>query len=75
MEILGVPFEAATPEDLLLAKLEWAKMGDSQRQIRDAVGILEIQGKDLDLEYIEKWVRALKLQKQWEAARAEAGAD
>jgi hypothetical protein len=38
----------ATPEDVLLAKLEWAKLGDSDRQIEDAAGILKMQRDSLD---------------------------
>jgi hypothetical protein len=32
--ILGIPVYAATAEDLLIAKLEWAKLGESERQLR-----------------------------------------
>jgi hypothetical protein len=35
IEILDISVYAATPEDVLLAKLEWAKLGESERQIRD----------------------------------------
>lgn len=38
----------AAPEDVLLAKLEWAKIGASERQIDDAAGILRMQGVKLD---------------------------
>jgi hypothetical protein len=32
-----------TPEDAILSKLEWARRsGDSERQIRDAAGVLEL---------------------------------
>jgi hypothetical protein len=73
IEILGVSVYAATPEDLLIAKLEWAKTGESERQIRDAAGIIAIQGPALDREYVEKWVAALDLEDQWNRARTEAG--
>jgi len=55
MNILDVTVYAATPEDVLLAKLEWAKLGESERQIRDASGIIEIQRDKLDVEYVERW--------------------
>jgi len=71
-EILGVRVYAATPEDLLIAKLEWAKMGESERQIRDAAGIISIQGPRLDIPYVETWVAALDLESQWRAARDHA---
>lgn len=72
IDILGVPLDAATPEDLLLAKLEWAKLGESDRQIRDAAGIIEIQGATLDLDYVQKWAVALDIEDQLQAAREKA---
>ncbi len=68
--ILGVPVYAATAEDMLVAKLEWAKIGESERQLRDASGIIAIQGENLDLPYVERWVSALSLENEWERARA-----
>ncbi len=73
IDILGVALYAATPEDLLLAKLEWAKLGESERQIRDAAGIIEIQGAKLDSEYVERWAAALDIEDQLRAARQKAG--
>jgi hypothetical protein len=41
---LGRPkVDFATAEDTILSKLEWAKLGDSERQYGDAVGILATQ--------------------------------
>jgi len=45
----------ATPEDIVLSKLEWAKLGKSSRQIEDAAGILKVRADELDVPYIEKW--------------------
>lgn len=73
IEILDVSVYAATPEDVLLAKLEWAKLGESERQIRDAAGIIEIQGENLDNEYIQRWAAALDIEDQLRTARATAG--
>ena len=60
---------AGNPEDVLIAKLEWAKIGDSERQLVDAAGIVKMQRETLDIAYIEKWVELLDLQRQWHAAR------
>jgi hypothetical protein len=68
--ILGVPVYAATAEDMLIAKLEWAKMGESERQLRDASGIIAIQGEHLDTPYVDRWVAALSLEEQWERAKS-----
>jgi len=59
----------ATPEDVLIAKLEWSKMGDSERQLVDAAGILKMQRETLDFAYIERWVELLDLQQQWSTAQ------
>lgn len=71
--IQGVPVFIASPEDVLVAKLEWARMGESERQIDDAAGILATQGADLDQAYVEQWVRELGLYEQWRRARQRAG--
>jgi hypothetical protein len=52
-EVQGVRLALATAEDVLLAKLEWAKLGESDRQLVDAAGIVKMQGALLDYEYIE----------------------
>lgn len=68
----GVRVYLATPEDILLAKLEWAKLGESERQIEDAAGIIATRGSSLDRPYIERWVRELRLEEQWRRARERA---
>lgn len=64
-----VPLFVASAEDVLIAKLEWAKLGESSRQIEDAAGIIRIRSGELDLGYIEAWVERLGLELQWEAAQ------
>ena len=71
----GVLISIITPEDLIIAKLEWAKAGASLRQIEDVAGILKVRGKSLDRAYIEKWIHELGLASQWENARKDAGID
>jgi hypothetical protein len=69
VEIAGVAVYAATPEDILLTKLWWAKLGESERQIRDAAGVLQVQQEALDFDYVERWVAVLELDHQWQLAR------
>ncbi len=73
VDIAGVHLYTASPEDILITKLWWAKLGESERQITDAVGILQVQRENLDLEYVDRWVAALELEAQWAAAQARAG--
>lgn len=69
VSLLGHPTCVVTAEDLLIAKLEWSKLGESERQLRDAAGIVRTQGDDLDTAYIDAWVERLGLRNQWLAAR------
>jgi hypothetical protein len=71
-EVEGMRLTIATPEDVLLAKLEWAKIGQSELQIKDAAGILQVQSDSLDKAYIEKWVSLLGLETQWKSAQQAA---
>lgn len=63
----------ATPEDIVVSKLEWEKLGKSSCQIEDVAGVLKVQQDKLDLPYIEKWVQELGLASQWAHARQLAG--
>ena len=72
VELRGLRLFVAAPEDILIAKLEWAKLGESQRQLEDAASIIRIQGDHLDRSYVERWVRELELAPQWASARAMA---
>jgi hypothetical protein len=72
-EIAGVKVYAATPEDIIIAKLRWAKLGESERQIDDAAGVIRMQGEQLDSSYVKKWVELLLLEEQWKAAVRRAG--
>ena len=51
----------ASPEDTILAKLEWYRMGGevSDRQWRDILGVLKTRAGELDLEYLRKWAAEL----------------
>ena len=72
-EMDGLTFVVASAEDVLISKLEWLKMGESERQLNDAAGIIRIQGGRLDIAYVERWIESLGLQEQWLRARQLAG--
>lgn len=71
-EIAGAHLYAASAEDVLITKLWWAKLSESERQITDAAGIVTVQGANLDSDYVERWVAVLELDEQWRAAREKA---
>jgi hypothetical protein len=54
----------STAEDIILAKLEWYRAGGeaSERQWRDILGVLNLQGDRLDTRYMQKWAASLGIQ-------------
>lgn len=67
------PVALATAEDVLLAKLEWARLGQSERQLEDVAGVLRVSGEGLDYRHIERWVPELGVAAEWDRARWKAG--
>jgi hypothetical protein len=72
VSILGIDATLASAEDVLIAKLEWAKLGDSALQRRDVVELLERAWPRLDHAYIEQWIVPLDLEAEWKSARVRA---
>ena len=52
----------ASPEDVLLHKIYWDHLTPSERQIRDAHGIVAVQGMKLDIDYIGEWAKKLGIE-------------
>ena len=65
----------ATPEDVLLAKLDWYRTAGSvsDRQWQDVAGIIKVQGTALDREYVREWAERMGLAALVDRALAEAG--
>jgi hypothetical protein len=55
-----VSLSIVSPEDLVISKLFWAKESRSEAQLNDVRNILE-DVKDIDREYLKKWVGKLGL--------------
>lgn len=69
IRLLDTDVHLATAEDTIIAKLEWAAQGESERQLRDVAAILEIQAGALDHEYLDRWTRAVGVEDAWKEAR------
>jgi hypothetical protein len=56
-----VTIRFASPEDAVLHKLIWYKLGNqiSDRQWGDILGVLKVQGEALDHEYLSRWAPLL----------------
>jgi len=70
IDVEGLQLSVVSAEDIVIAKLLWGKAGESERQLEDASTVVRIKGPDLDVAYVEKWVRRLQLEKQWDWVRA-----
>ena len=71
--LLGIEVPVASLEDVLIAKLEWGKRGDSALQRRDVVQLLERTWARLDRSYLDHWVAELGLRAEWNEACRQAG--
>jgi hypothetical protein len=60
-----------SPEDVLLHKLYWDHLMPSERQVRDAQGIIGVQASRLDVEYIMGWARNLGIKEKVEVLLTE----
>jgi hypothetical protein len=62
-----------SPEDTILSKLEWYKLGGSvsERQWKDILGIIKVQGELLDRKYLNKWAEELGVKDLLEKALVE----
>ncbi len=59
-------------EDTILRKLQWYELGGghSDRQWRDVLGVLRVQGDRLDQDYLRRWAEDLGIQALLERALA-----
>lgn len=72
IEVGDLQLSVVSPEDIVVAKLLWAKAGQSERQLEDAATVVRFQSETLDRPYVESWVRRLELEHEWAAVCARA---
>jgi len=70
----GREFCLSSPEDVILNKLAWFRMGGevSERQWNDVIGVLRVQANALDVPYLRHWAAVLGLADLLERAFREA---
>lgn len=71
-KLYDIQLFVASAEDVVISKLEWAKLGGSLRQIEDVAKVLAAQWTSLDQDYLSRWIGELQLQEQWSAAKQSA---
>lgn len=68
---LGRSIRFASPEDVLLHKLIWYKLGNeiSDRQWGDILGVIRVQGDSLEQDYLDRWADILEISNLLRRAR------
>jgi hypothetical protein len=63
----GSDFQAtfASPEDVILKKMEYFREGHSDKHLRDIAGVFKISGDQIDRAYLEDWISRLGLEEIW----------
>ncbi len=51
-----------TPEDTILAKLDWARDSRSERQMQDVLNVIKQKRDKLDLKYLKEWATQLHVE-------------
>lgn len=74
LPVAGGSVWMASAEDIILSKLEWAKITPSERQLRDVLGVAIALKTQLDRDYLRRWARELGVEESLEQLLREADA-
>jgi hypothetical protein len=55
----------ASPEDVILRKLQYCQSGGSEKHLRGIAGVVKIQGPRIDLGYLAEWAARLGAAETW----------
>src|SRR5262249_17012063 len=56
----------STPEDIIIAKLQYFREGRSDKHVRDIVAMLDSSGEQIDNDYLQRWIEELALSAEWQ---------
>ncbi len=70
----GQAIQCLSPEDVILIKLEWYRLGGEalQQQWLDVRGVMEVQAGQLDQDYLDRWATVLGVADLLERLRQES---
>jgi hypothetical protein len=71
----GRSLSLVSPEDVILLKLEWYRLGGntSERQLEDVRGVFQMQAGKLDQAYLDHWAADIGVSDLLQRARQESG--
>lgn len=59
----------ASPEDIIVKKMQYYREGGSDKHLRDIAGMLKISGQEIDETYVVTWAGRLDLREIWETIK------
>ncbi len=68
---MGASAMMYSPEDVIIYKLKYYLMGQSQKHLRDIAAMLIVQGEELDYDYIAYWAQDIGAIDLWNQLLAE----
>lgn len=63
----------ASPEDVILKKMEYFREGGSEKHLRDITGVLKICDPPVDREYVDLWASHLQVEDVWQQIQSQSG--
>ena len=63
----------ASPEDVIIKKMEYYREGGSEKHLRDIAGMLKVSAGEIDDTYIVEWADRLGLRPIWDAIKRRLG--
>ena len=63
----------ASPEDVIIKKMDYYREGGSEKHLRDIAGILKVSAGEIDETYIVEWADRLGLRPIWDAIKRRLG--
>lgn len=63
----GCEAEVSPPEELILKKLDYHRIGGSEKHLRDVAAMLQVSGDEIDVERITREAGRLDLAELWDA--------
>ena len=74
VEILpGRSVWVCAPEDVILKKLEYYKLGGSDKHLRDIASMIRVSGETFDRAYLDRWAKTLGVVDEWKAVCGRVG--
>ena len=55
----------SSAEELIVKKLQYYRLGESDKHLRDVRAMLDISGEEIDLDHVKEWVDRLDLVDVW----------